>query len=81
VELARQVGDPRVLAETLDAQLGAVWDPESAEQRLETGAAIIGLAREAGDLARERKGLFWRFVALMELGRVAEAEVGTPLST
>jgi hypothetical protein len=74
VELARQVGDPKVLAETLDARLGAVWDPEGAEQRLETGAEIIGLAREAGDLARERTGLFWRFVALMELGRVAEAE-------
>jgi tetratricopeptide (TPR) repeat protein len=74
VELARRVADPKILAEALDARLGAVWDPERAEQRLETGAEIIRLARDAGDLAGERKGLFWRFVALMELGRVAEAE-------
>jgi hypothetical protein len=74
VDLARKVGDPKVLAEVLDAWLGAAWDPEGAEERLETGVEIIRLAREASDLARERNGLFWRFVALMELGRVAEAE-------
>jgi tetratricopeptide (TPR) repeat protein len=74
VQLARDLGDPQVLAEVLDASLGAVWEPERAEERLDTGAEIIRLAREAGDLARERTGLFWRFVALMELGRVAEAE-------
>jgi tetratricopeptide (TPR) repeat protein len=74
VRLARDLGDPGVLAEALDARLGAVWEPERAQERLDTGAEIIRLAREAGDLARERKGLFWRFVALMELARVAEAE-------
>jgi RecA/RadA recombinase len=74
VHLAQDLGDPKVLAEVLDASLGAVWEPEGAEERLDTGAEIIRLAREAGDLARERTGLFWRFVALMELGRVAEAE-------
>ena len=74
VRLGRDLGDPKVLAEVLDARLGAVWEPEGAEERLNTGAEIIQLAREAGDVARERNGLFWRFVALMELGRVAEAE-------
>jgi hypothetical protein len=74
VQLARDLGDPKVLAEALDARLGAVWEPERAQERLDTGAEIINLAREAGDQARERKGLFWRFVALMELARVAEAE-------
>src|SRR5262249_58927573 len=34
----------------------------------------LGLAGAAGDDARERQGMFWRFVALMELARVAEAE-------
>ena len=32
------------------------------------------MARAAGDDQRERQGQFWRFVALMELGRVTEAE-------
>jgi hypothetical protein len=72
--LARRAGDPRTLAEVLDARLHALWDPEAAEDRLAAGSEIVDLARAAGEGARERHGLFWRFVALMELGRVDEAE-------
>ena len=72
--LARESGAPAVLAEVLDARLHALWDPAGAQDRLESAAEIIAAARESADLARERSGLFWRFVALMELGRVAEAE-------
>ena len=72
--LARNSGNPAVLAEVLDARLHALWDPAGAQDRLESAAEIIAAARDSADLARERSGLFWRFVALMELGRVAEAE-------
>jgi hypothetical protein len=72
--LARRCGDGAVLAEVLDARLHALWDPESALDRLAAAAEIIGVARAEADLRRERRGLFWQFVALMELGRVAEAE-------
>ena len=58
----------------LDARLHALWDPAGAEDRLAAGSEIIDLARSAGDDRRERNGQFWRFVALMELGRVADAE-------
>ena len=74
VKLARESQDPRVLAEVLDARLNALWDPPGAEDRLAAASEIIDLARIAGDGARERDGMFWRFVALMELARVAEAE-------
>ena len=74
LRLARRAGDPGTLAEVLDARLHALWDPEGAEDRLAAGSEIIDLARAAGDGRRERQGQFWRFVALMELGRVAEAE-------
>jgi hypothetical protein len=74
LRLARASGDPRVLAEVLDRRLHALWDPAAAADRLATASEIIELARETGDGARERRGLFWRFMALMELGRVAEAE-------
>ena len=74
LRLARLTGDPGTLAEVLDARLHALWDPASAETRLAAGSEIIDLARAAGDDRRERHGQFWRFVALMELGRVAEAE-------
>jgi tetratricopeptide (TPR) repeat protein len=72
--LARRAGDPGVLADVLDARLHALWDQGGAEDRLAVGSEIIDLARVAADGARERQGMFWRFMALMELGRVAEAE-------
>jgi tetratricopeptide (TPR) repeat protein len=74
LKLAREARDPTVLAEVLDARLNALWDPAGAEDRLAAASEIIDLARAAGDGARERDGMFWRFVALMELARVAEAE-------
>src|SRR5215472_925029 len=74
LHLARRAADPGTLAEVLDARLHALWDPAGAEDRLAAGSEIIDLARAAGDGPRKRQGLFWRFVALMELGRVAEAE-------
>lgn len=74
LETARQVGDERVLAEVLDARLHALWDPAGAEDRLATASEIIEHARTSGDGVRERQGMFWRFVALMELARVPEAE-------
>ena len=72
--LARRSGDRAVLAEVLDARLHALWDPDGALDRLAAAGEIIDLARGSADLERERRGLFWRFVALMELGRVGEAE-------
>jgi len=74
LQLARRAEDPGTLAVVLDARLHALWDPDGAQDRLAAGAEIITLARAAGDDRRERQGRFWRFVALMELGRVAEAE-------
>jgi hypothetical protein len=72
--LARRSDDPAVLAEVLDARLHALWDPAGAEDRLAAAAEIVELARASADLELERRGLFWRFVALMELSRVSEAE-------
>jgi tetratricopeptide (TPR) repeat protein len=74
LQLARRAEDPGTLAVVLDARLHALWDPDGADDRLAAGSEIIALARAAGDDRRERQGQFWRFVALMELGRVAEAE-------
>ena len=72
---ARADGDDQVLAEVLDARLHALWDPAGALSRLETASSIVDLSRRAGDGALELSGTFWRFVALMELARVDEAEV------
>ncbi len=74
LKLARDGGEPGTLAEVLDARLHALWDPQGAEDRLAAASEILELAQAAGDDVRERHGMFWRFVAMMELGRVGEAE-------
>ena len=74
VELARRRQDRILLAEVLDARLHAIWDPAGAEDRLVAGSEIMDLARAVGDDEQGRRGLFWRFVALVELGRIGEAE-------
>ena len=74
LRLARRGGDPRTVAAVLDARLHALWDPAAADDRLAAASEIVELARAAHDADAERRGLFWRFVALMELGQVASAE-------
>ncbi len=75
LDLARRSGDWQALVEALGARLYALWDPSAAHDRLVAAAELVGgLARRAGDGERERDAMFWRFVALMELGRVSEAE-------
>jgi tetratricopeptide (TPR) repeat protein len=74
VTLARSSRDPRTLTVVLDARLHALWDPAAASDRLAAASEIVQLARSAHDPVAERRGLFWRFVAQMELGQVAAAE-------
>ncbi len=72
--LAYASGSDQALGEVLDARLHALWDPAGAHDRLAAAAEIIRLAQASGDGVRERRGLFWRFAALMELARIGEAE-------
>ena len=72
--LAREAGDPGVLAEVLDSRLHALWDPAAARERLTTASEIVENARRGGGAVFEERGLFWRFVALAELGDLAAAE-------
>ncbi|MEV7625999.1 hypothetical protein [Actinoplanes sp. NPDC089786] len=72
--LARAAGDPGVTAEVLDCRLHALWDPAAAAERLTVASQIVGCARAAGDAATERRGTFWRFIALIEQGELDAAE-------
>lgn len=74
VTLARMTGSPGTIAEVLDSRLHALWDPAAAHERLTTAAEIVAQARQAGDAVVERRGLFWSFVALAELGDLGAAE-------
>src|SRR6266496_1949175 len=74
VEVARAAGDAGLLAEVLSARLYVRWAPEAAAQRLATSTEIIELAVRTGDVRRELDGRMWRLIALLEVGRVGEAE-------
>ncbi|MFI2380233.1 AAA family ATPase [Streptomyces sp. NPDC018964] len=74
LSLAQLAGSPGIIAEVLDSKLHALWNPAAAHERLETAAEIVTQARLAGDIVTERRGLMWRFTALMELGDIAAAE-------
>jgi hypothetical protein len=72
--LAWASGEPATVAEVLDSGLHALWDPAAATQRLIVAADIVEQARLAGDGEVERRGLFWRYIALVELGELVQAE-------
>jgi tetratricopeptide (TPR) repeat protein len=75
VQAAQQLGDDGLLAEVLSGRLYVLWAPDTAEERLATSAQIIDLGVKTGDVRRELDGRMWRFIALLEFGRMAEAEV------
>ncbi|MFC0551603.1 AAA family ATPase [Planotetraspora thailandica] len=74
VASAQASGSPGTIAEVLDSRLHALWDPSAAHERLTTASQIVEQARLAGDADAERRGLFWRFIALAELGDLEGAE-------
>jgi tetratricopeptide (TPR) repeat protein len=74
VQAARQLGEEGLLAEVLSARLYVLWAPDTAQERLVTSAEIIELGVRTGEVRRELDGRMWRLIALLEFGRVAEAE-------
>jgi DNA-binding SARP family transcriptional activator len=60
VEMARRVGDPRILGYTLTARCIALLGPEALSEFGETSAETVRLAQSASDLEAELKGHWWR---------------------
>jgi hypothetical protein len=71
---AWSAGEPGVLAEVLDSRLHALWDPSAASERLSVARQIVRHARRAGDSTLELRGLFWIFMAWVELADIDRAE-------
>jgi len=74
VQLARDAADASVLADVLASHLFVIWSPSTAPERLVIAAEIAAISRRVGDLRSELDGRLARMIALLELGRVAEAE-------
>jgi DNA-binding CsgD family transcriptional regulator len=75
VARARELGDRAGLAVALDARRMAIWSPDRLEERLGLATEIVALAGETGDGELALRGRGARIVDLLELGRVADADV------
>ena len=74
VDLARSLGDPATLAYALTGRYAAIWSPATAHERLALATEGVELAHAIGAKEREVENRGHRIHALLELGRLDEAD-------
>jgi len=74
VRLARQLGDPRLLAAVLRARWIALWRPEGAAERLAIADEILHLGERTGDRELALLGHRFRIVGFLEHGDVVATD-------
>src|SRR3989449_120349 len=74
VRLARQLGDPRLLAAVLRARWIALWRPEGAAERLAIADEILHLGERTGDRELALLGHRVRIVGFLEHGDVVATD-------
>ncbi|MCX6462583.1 MAG: AAA family ATPase [Pseudonocardiales bacterium] len=72
--MAERLDDPAALREALRARQLARSGAGGCAERLVLGGRLLATAERTGDPADTMWGHLWRFDALLQLGRVAEAE-------
>jgi DNA-binding CsgD family transcriptional regulator/tetratricopeptide (TPR) repeat protein len=72
--MAERVDDPAALGDALRARQLARAGAEGCAERLVLGGRLLAVAERTGDPTDAMWGHLWRFDALLQLGRVAEAE-------
>jgi DNA-binding CsgD family transcriptional regulator len=72
--MAERVGDPVAVVSALRARQLALSDASGCAERLVLGGRMLTVAARTGDPGVALWGHLWRFDALLQLGRVAEAE-------
>ncbi len=72
--IARELGDDATLAHVLVSRSVALWDMSTLPERLDHGRELTGLTQAIGDPHLEYFAAWYRMAALMEAGRVREAD-------
>jgi DNA-binding SARP family transcriptional activator len=72
--MARRVRDPKALASALTAHSWIVAGPESLPERLALASELVAVGRDEGLPYAEVDGHHMRFLALVELGDIEEAD-------
>ena len=75
---ARAVGDPAVLALTLEGRVWAAHRPERLAERIAAGEEMVALAVGTGQRETELIGRIWRACANLELGRIESIDTDLP---
>jgi DNA-binding CsgD family transcriptional regulator/tetratricopeptide (TPR) repeat protein len=71
---AEELGEPAVLMAAMHARQLARSGPDGVQERLALGDRLLEIATGMADYEEALWGWLWRFDALMQLGRVDEAE-------
>ena len=66
VDLAEQVGDPRLLADALDAQLALSWGPDQLDQRVVAARRLTDAAAHVDDSRTRLDAILWRLTTALE---------------
>lgn len=72
--IARELGDDTTLAHVLVSRSVALWDMSTLDERIDHGRELTGLTAAIGDPHLEYFAAWYRMAALMEAGRVREAD-------
>ena len=75
VDIARRVGDPAVLAWTLDGRKVAIWAPDTLEEQWEIMDEMRELAERAGDPEQIVDARICRLIKLIERSELDQFEV------
>ncbi|WP_344426070.1 ATP-binding protein [Pseudonocardia ailaonensis] len=75
--MAERLDDPRALADALRARQLARAGPDGNAERLELGTRLLALADRTRDPDDALWGRLWRFDALLQAGRIDQAETET----
>ncbi|GAA3243964.1 AAA family ATPase [Pseudonocardia petroleophila] len=73
--MAERLDDPAALGDALRSRQLARAGADGCAERLVLGGRLLAVGERTGDPADTMWGHLWRFDALLQLGRVAEAEV------
>ncbi len=74
IAMARQVGDPAVLAANISHLFNFFWGPESTEELLRSATEMVAAARQSGDLEMVHDAHAWRLPLYLELGEMPGVE-------
>jgi DNA-binding CsgD family transcriptional regulator len=74
IAMAREVGDPAVLAANISHLFNFFWGPESTEELLHSATEMVAAARQSGDVEMVHEAHAWRLPLHLQLGEMSGVE-------